>query len=127
MTNLIKPCIGKLEFYYLFLLVYILNRDFIFLVLACLFGLAYAFTDTTQSLPLETTQSSSEEMIITGIPFDCTGKPTGFYKDNNYCDIFHVCVSFQQKKTYGCPQIGDQFFYDEKLKMYTSNNCINSK
>ena len=89
-----------------------------FLVLAYLFGMVFGFSETTDGFQVETTQSSSEENVITGIPFDCTGKPTGFYRDTNYCDIFHVCVSFQRKKTYACPQIGDQFFYDEKIKMY---------
>ncbi len=68
--------------------------------------------------------STTEELLIVGIPFDCTNKATGFYKDTQFCDIFHVCVNFQQRKTYGCPQIGDQFFYDENLKMceFTSRN-----
>ena len=59
----------------------------------------------------------TEELLITGIAFDCSNKPTGFYKDATYCDLFHVCVGFKQRKTYGCPQNGDQFFYDESLKM----------
>lgn len=63
------------------------------------------------------TTSQQEELLIVGIPFDCTNKPTGFYKDPKYCDIFHVCVGFVQRKTYGCPQSGNRFYYDESLKM----------
>lgn len=70
-----------------------------------------------EQLAKKNTTSASEELLISGIPFDCSGKPTGFYKDTKYCDIFHVCVSFQQRKTYGCPQLGAQFYYDETLKM----------
>jgi hypothetical protein len=61
--------------------------------------------------------NATEELLITGIQFDCTGKPTGFYKDTKYCDLFHVCVGFKQRKTYGCPQIGDKFYYDDASKM----------
>jgi hypothetical protein len=52
------------------------------------------------------------ENLLTGIQFDCTNKPTGPNKDPNYCDVFHACVYGKQQKTYGCPQVGDRFYYD---------------
>lgn len=59
---------------------------------------------------------SDEETQITGIYFDCKNKATGFYRDTFFCDIFHVCVGQKQKKTYSCPQINDQFYFDDSLK-----------
>jgi hypothetical protein len=59
---------------------------------------------------------NTDDSQITGIFFDCKNKPTGFYRDHFFCDIFHVCVGQQQKKTYSCPQIADQFYFDDILK-----------
>jgi hypothetical protein len=64
--------------------------------------------------PVQTT--SQPEILINGITFDCTNKPTGPNKDTRYCDIFHACVYGQQQKTYGCPQNGGRFYYDENTK-----------
>jgi hypothetical protein len=58
------------------------------------------------------------ENLITGISFDCTGKPTGPNRDTKYCDIFHACVYGQQQKTYACPQIGDRFFFDQATQRF---------
>ena len=58
------------------------------------------------------------ENLITGISFDCTGKPTGPNGDPKYCDIFHACVYGQQQKTYACPQIGDRFFFDKATQRF---------
>lgn len=76
----------------------------------------YSFQTTSNpTTPVKTTSPS--ENLIYGVKFDCSGKPTGFYKDPKYCDLFHVCVSFVQKKTYPCPQVGgDRFYYDEALR-----------
>lgn len=67
---------------------------------------------------------SNEDAQITGVYFDCRNKPTGFYRDSFYCDIFHVCVGQKQKKTYSCPQITDQFYFDDSLKRceFTNRN-----
>ncbi len=94
------------------------------LLLGSLTGLLSQTVDQTATAAAAIVTSTSEELLILGIPFDCTGKATGFYKDPKFCDIFHVCVNFQQRKTYGCPQVGDQFFYDDNLKMceFTSRN-----
>ncbi|RMZ94261.1 hypothetical protein BpHYR1_034115, partial [Brachionus plicatilis] len=54
-----------------------------------------------------------QEQTITGISFDCSNKPTGPNKDNQYCDIYHACVFGKQEKTYGCAQNGERFYYDE--------------
>lgn len=82
---------------------------------------------TTTSAPIRT--SSSSENLIYGVQFDCTGKPTGFYKNPKYCDLFHVCVGQRLKKTYPCPQVGgDRFYYDESTRRceaanYNPNGC----
>jgi len=74
-------------------------------------------TRQQSSLPTTVKTSSAAENLIYGVSFDCTGKTTGFYKDPKYCDLFHVCVGFKQKKTYPCPQVGgDKFYYDEALR-----------
>ena len=65
-----------------------------------------------------------QEQTITGISFDCSNKPTGPNKDNQYCDIYHACVFGQQQKTYGCAQNGERFYYDETTQKceFTSKN-----
>lgn len=56
------------------------------------------------------------ENLIGGIPFDCTTRPTGHWRDENYCDIFHACVYGQRRKTYVCPIVGERTFFDEVTK-----------
>ena len=56
------------------------------------------------------------EKLIVGLSFDCSNKLTGFYKDPKFCDIYHVCVGQMQRKTYGCAQNGERFFYDDVTK-----------
>lgn len=56
------------------------------------------------------------ENLIGGIPFDCTTKPTGHWRDANYCDIFHACVYGQRRKTYVCPIVGERTYFDEVTK-----------
>lgn len=53
------------------------------------------------------------ENTIGGIPFDCTTRPTGHWRDTNFCDIFHACVWGNQRKTYLCPIIGERTYFDE--------------
>jgi len=63
--------------------------------------------------------------LIYGVSFTCTGKPTGFYRDTNYCDIFHVCLANIQMKTYPCPQVGERFYFDQVSKRceFSSRNA----
>ncbi|RMZ92813.1 hypothetical protein BpHYR1_016676 [Brachionus plicatilis] len=56
------------------------------------------------------------EQTITGIYFDCSNKPTGPNKDNQYCDIYHACVFGKQQKTYVCAHNGEPFYYDENTQ-----------
>lgn len=56
------------------------------------------------------------ENLIGGIPFDCTTKPTGHWRDGKFCDIFHACVYGQQRKTYVCPIVGERTYFDEVTK-----------
>ena len=53
------------------------------------------------------------ETIIYGIPFSCVGRPSGHYRDTQFCDIFHACVSGYQRKTYSCPVVGQRTYFDE--------------
>lgn len=53
------------------------------------------------------------ENLIGGVPFDCTYKPTGHWRDGQYCDIFHACVFGQQRKSYACPFVGERTYFDE--------------
>ncbi|RNA40126.1 hypothetical protein BpHYR1_044115 [Brachionus plicatilis] len=56
------------------------------------------------------------ENLIGGIPFDCATKPTGHWRDGNFCDIFHACVYGQQRKSYVCPIVGERTYFDEVTK-----------
>lgn len=53
------------------------------------------------------------ENLIGGVPFDCSYKPTGHWRDSKYCDIFHACVYGQQRKSYACPFVGERTYFDE--------------
>lgn len=53
------------------------------------------------------------ENLIGGVAFDCTYKPTGHWRDEKYCDIFHACVFGQQRKSYACPFVGERTYFDE--------------
>ena len=60
--------------------------------------------------------TSQPENLISGIFFDCSNKPDGYYRDPKYCDVFHVCFNYKQAKTYPCPQVGERFYFDENTK-----------
>ncbi|CAF1084973.1 unnamed protein product, partial [Brachionus calyciflorus] len=53
------------------------------------------------------------ETLVGGLPFNCLGKPTGHYRDNHFCDVFHACVYGQQRKTYSCPFVGEAQYFDD--------------
>ena len=53
------------------------------------------------------------ENLVGGIPFNCAGKPTGHYRDSNFCDVFHACVFGQRQKTYSCPFVGEHSYFDD--------------
>lgn len=53
------------------------------------------------------------ENLLGGVPFNCLGKPSGHYRDNNFCDVFHACVHGYQRKTYTCPFVGESQYFDE--------------
>lgn len=56
------------------------------------------------------------ENLIGGISFNCQGKPTGHHRDTQFCDIFHACVFGQQKKTYSCPFVGENTYFDDTTR-----------
>ncbi|RNA02880.1 Chitinase 3 [Brachionus plicatilis] len=53
------------------------------------------------------------ENLLGGVPFNCLGKPSGHYRDNNFCDVFHACVHGYQRKTYTCPFVGEAQYFDQ--------------
>ena len=66
------------------------------------------------NLPQEITNIGEE--IVSGIMFDCKGKINGHWRDHRYCDVFHACISNEQRKTYSCAQIGERVYFDEASK-----------
>jgi hypothetical protein len=53
------------------------------------------------------------QKVIVNVPFDCKGRIDGHWRDTRYCDIFHACIAGEQKRSYGCNQIGERFFFDD--------------
>ena len=54
----------------------------------------------------------NQKDVIT-VPFDCKGRIDGHWRDGRYCDIFHACLSGEQKRSYGCNQVGERFYFDD--------------
>ncbi len=53
------------------------------------------------------------QKVIVNVPFDCKGRIDGHWRDTRYCDVFHACISGEQKRSYGCNQIGEKFYFDD--------------
>lgn len=66
------------------------------------------------------------ENLLGGVPFNCLGKPTGHFRDTNYCDVFHACVHGQQRKTYSCPFVGEAQYFDDVTRRceFVRNNPL---
>ncbi|RNA44678.1 hypothetical protein BpHYR1_003245, partial [Brachionus plicatilis] len=66
------------------------------------------------------------ENLIGGIVFNCQGKPTGHHRDTKFCDVFHACVFGQQKKTYSCPFVGENTYFDDVTRRceFIRNNPV---
>ena len=60
--------------------------------------------------------SSQSQQVLTNVPFDCKGRLDGFWRDTRYCDVFHACVAGEQKRSYGCPQVGERFYFDDQTQ-----------
>ena len=59
------------------------------------------------------------ETLVGGIPFDCSGRPSGHWRDGKFCDIFHACVFGYQRKTYACPfSYGERTYFSEITRRY---------
>lgn len=58
----------------------------------------------------------AREELISGIKFDCRAKSNGHWRDYRYCDVFHACISNEQKKTYSCAQLGERIYFNETTK-----------
>lgn len=53
------------------------------------------------------------QQVVTDVQFECRGRRDGFWRDLRYCDVFHACVAGEQKRSYGCPQPGERFYFNE--------------
>ena len=53
------------------------------------------------------------QKIVVNVPFDCKGRIDGHWRDTRYCDVFHACIAGEQKRSYGCNQIGEHFYFDD--------------
>ncbi|CAF1109060.1 unnamed protein product [Adineta ricciae] len=53
------------------------------------------------------------QKVVVNVPFDCKGRIDGHWRDTRYCDVFHACIAGEQKRSYGCNQIGERFYFDD--------------
>jgi hypothetical protein len=53
------------------------------------------------------------QQLLTNVPFECGDRRDGHWRDLRYCDVFHACVDGEQKRSYGCPQVGERFYFDD--------------
>ena len=53
------------------------------------------------------------QKVVVNVPFDCRGRIDGHWRDTRFCDIFHACLAGEQKRSYGCNQIGERFYFDD--------------
>lgn len=53
------------------------------------------------------------QKVIVNVPYDCKGRIDGHWRDIRYCDVFHACLAGEQKRSYGCNQVGERFFFDD--------------
>ena len=53
------------------------------------------------------------QKVVVNVPFDCKGRIDGHWRDVRYCDVFHACIAGEQKRSYGCNQIGERFYFDD--------------
>lgn len=58
------------------------------------------------------------QKVVVNVPFDCKGRLDGHWRDIRYCDIFHACLAGEQKRSYGCNQIGEKFYFDDSTQKY---------
>ncbi len=53
------------------------------------------------------------ENTLGGVNFDCSYLPSGHFRDNQFCDVYHACVHGFHRKTYTCPIVGKRTYFDE--------------
>ncbi|CAF1478555.1 unnamed protein product [Adineta ricciae] len=65
------------------------------------------------------------QKVVLNVPFDCKGRIDGHWRDTRYCDVFHACIAGVQKRSYGCNQIGERFYFDDATQKceFTSRNA----
>ncbi len=70
------------------------------------------------NIDLKPENVNAREELISGIKFDCRSKSNGHWRDHRYCDVFHACISSEQKKTYSCAQLGERIYFNETTKRF---------
>ena len=53
------------------------------------------------------------QKVVVNVQFDCKGRIDGHWRDTRYCDVFHACIAGEQKRSYGCNQITERFYFDD--------------
>ena len=64
-------------------------------------------------LMLPLAPAMQNQKIVLNVAFDCKGRIDGHWRDTRYCDVFHACLAGEQKRSYGCNQVGERFYFDD--------------
>lgn len=64
------------------------------------------------------------QKVVVDVPYDCRGRVDGHWRDQRYCDVFHACIAGEQKRSYGCNQIGERFYFDDVSQKYDPRKNI---
>jgi len=64
-------------------------------------------------LMLPMAPAMQNQKIVLNVAFDCKGRIDGHWRDTRYCDVFHACLAGEQKRSYGCNQVGERFYFDD--------------
>ncbi|CAF0933581.1 unnamed protein product [Didymodactylos carnosus] len=64
------------------------------------------------------------QKVVVNVQFDCKGRIDGHWRDTRYCDVFHACIAGEQRRSYGCNQVAERFFFDDVTQRceFTSQN-----
>ncbi len=64
------------------------------------------------------------ENTLGGVDFDCSYLPSGHFRDNQFCDVYHACVHGFRRKTYTCPIVGKRTYFDEITQRYVNKVLV---
>ena len=69
-----------------------------------------------QSATSSNSLSSSSSVELSGIEFNCRHMPSGHWRNDKYCDLYHACVNGERRKSYSCAQLGEPIYFDDITK-----------